>query len=94
MSAVTANRPEWIFDLVERVYGRRPSNATVHRWKSRGLRGRKLRTVVVCGRIQCTESDLREFVEGPEAASPARVSDRLADRMQAQAMAELDEILG
>jgi hypothetical protein len=88
-------RAEWVFDLCERIYGRRPSSATVARWKTVGKAGRKLRTVTICGRIMCRESDLRSFAEGPEFdEAPARVSDQVADRLHADAMRELDAVLG
>lgn len=90
-----SDRSEWIFDLCERVYGRRPSTTTVHRWRTKGKSGRRLRAVSICNRIMCRESDLRAFIEGPEFdEAPARVSDRVADRLHADAMRELDAVLG
>lgn len=85
---------EQVAALHERLYGCRPSYTTVSRWIKVGIGGRKLKAYRILARYHTTESRMREFVEGePVVARPA-ISDRVVDRLHADAMAELDRVLG
>lgn len=62
--------PAWI----EEHAGFRPNRSTIFRWKTRGCRGRKLRTYRIGGRVCTTVEALLEFFDdGDDAASVATV---------------------
>ncbi|QDV75376.1 DUF1580 domain-containing protein [Botrimarina mediterranea] len=55
----------------------RPHVATLHRWRTRGVRGVRLRTCLIGGRRYTTREWLREFIEATTAedAGAPRASD-------------------
>lgn len=75
--------PDWI----EGRYGFRPNRSTVFRWKTRGCRGKKLKTFHVGGRVCTTVESLLEFFadDAAELANAATVpTDAAVDSYLAQ----------
>jgi hypothetical protein len=56
-------------DAVELEIGMRPHPVTISRWCNQGLRGRRLESLLVCGRRMTSLEAVRRFVVGAE--SPA-----------------------
>ena len=67
------------FSLNEVSKNLRVHIATVWRWTLSGVKGRKLRTVLVGGRRFVLQSDLAKFLAPEEPHSPAPDRDRRAD---------------
>ena len=64
--------------------------ATVYRWANSGVRGRKLRTVLVGGSLATTESWVQDFFEINPRPSPPPVSRKRAKAIE-KAERELEE---
>ncbi len=60
-----------IAKVAERRTGKRPSPATTHRWRLKGVRGVKLNAVLLGGSWLCTEQDFDRFIEEQTAAALA-----------------------
>lgn len=54
-------------DAVELEIGMRPHPVTISRWCNQGLRGRRLESLLVCGRRMTSLEAVRRFVVGAEA---------------------------
>jgi hypothetical protein len=75
-----------------RLLPSRPHLSTVWRWCLRGIRGVKLRTVIVGGRRYTTREYLNDFVahlNAPAGLRPDDSNDRLAERTRAAELAAL-----
>jgi hypothetical protein len=73
--------------------GKPPSLATIHRWASVGLHGRKLRTLRAGGALATTERWVLEFFEclsDETAVRPDRRTPTQRQRARARAAAELE----
>jgi hypothetical protein len=61
--------------LCKKIYGYEPSCQTVDRWrKGQNVRGKKLHTVKLGGRLMTTEEHLREFLEDREVETATKVT--------------------
>jgi hypothetical protein len=89
---LTLSEAAALIDSLTRI---RPPNATVYRWMSKGVRGRKLASLRVGGRVYTTRSAVEEFlredsllgsrVRPPEAPRPLPlVTSGLCDRVGRQ----------
>ncbi len=70
---LTPSEAATLIDSLTRI--RRPSSATVYRWMSKGVRGHKLASLWVGGRVYTTRPAVEEFLKedpvlGPRMRSP------------------------
>jgi hypothetical protein len=55
-----------------RLLPKRPNPATLWRWRTRGVRGVKLQTVLIGGRRYCYPSAMRQFIAAVTAAASGK----------------------
>lgn len=85
-------------EAAKRLPGR-PHVSTLHRWRTRGVRGIRLRTMKIGGRRVVALSDLEDFVaavtaasDGERPAAPRSSKQGQRQRDIAKAEAELDRL--
>ncbi len=68
-------------DMIGRIYGHKPSVATVWRWAKKGLCGCRLATIRIGRRYRTTTTAVREFVERLSEGGDKPVEKRAAGHM-------------
>jgi hypothetical protein len=63
-----------------RLLPKRPNPATLWRWRTRGIRGVRLQTLMIGGRRHVLPSALRQFIEAVTAAPSGRPNGETDDR--------------
>ncbi|MEM9351607.1 MAG: DUF1580 domain-containing protein [Planctomycetota bacterium] len=58
-----------VVDAIARATGKRPHTATIYRWRTRGVRGARLETVVIGGRRVTSVDAVRRFVRETTASA-------------------------
>jgi hypothetical protein len=84
-ATLTGEKPLTLADAA-RLLPKRPNPATLWRWRTKGVRGVKLETVLIGGRRYVSRAALRQFIdavtaaasqaEGPAVSKPSNESKR------------------